>query len=327
MGIAQGSTAFANEGKQAPFIHPDQCDSEVHMFSNILSLLRFITDPETRKTLAILSQTVSNNHKNWKDSIKNATAKLSGDDSFRASAFANYLLGELKNLGASNELVNRFQIVFTELVNNAFKHGCKHDKKCKVSIRCTYSQWFIRLEISDSGEGFHFNPDRQYVDEPHGLDVVQKLTYKFITNKKGNVITAFIAGHDSLNAIHNIERYKGQEILVINVTSRIEWHYMISDWEPLRRALEYATQRLILINCIEVPWSTEVSRKSKRTIKEFQDPQKFYALVVHYEIAGAFDLDTLNSDNFKVFEHYYDTTAAKQWLIQQGKRFGSTNKK
>ncbi|RLC74694.1 MAG: hypothetical protein DRI81_13370 [Chloroflexi bacterium] len=165
------------------------------MLSDILGFLRFATDPTTRATISQVSHVISKSKRNWKKEIKTLKAKFSRDEIYWVDAFVNHLLDELRSTGVSNEKVEKFQIVFFELVNNAFEHGCKFRRKCRVAVRCTYSRWFIRLEIADSGKGFDLEKTLYTLSQastsdssqlPHGLQIVKKLTYGLHTNKKGN---------------------------------------------------------------------------------------------------------------------------------------------
>ena len=290
------------------------------MLSDILSFLRFITDPDTRSTLASLSHFASGTNKTWKDDIKTATAKFSGEEPYKMNAFANFLLDEIRSIGIPSEEIQEFEIVFTELINNAFEHGCKHSKNCQVTIRCNYSRWFIRLEVSDSGKGFDFERTLAQGDQ-HGLQIIKKLAYKFKANKKGNTLTAFLLGHDTLKILPVVKKYRGHEILIMNVTGKEEWRYMVTNWEPLRKAVKYSSQRLILIDCTKIRWISTVGREVKYIVAEFKEQSgKSYALVVASLAENAFELSKLNSERFKVFFDK-DIGDAEQWLYEQARKY------
>lgn len=289
------------------------------MVFEIVSFLRFITDPDTRGTITAISNYVSQSRKNWRDELKTATAKFSGDEKFKASIFANHLLNDLKTLEVDSEEIEKFRLVFTELINNAFEHGCKNAKNCRVTIRCDYSRWFIRLEVSDSGKGFDFGTalsQQRETSEHHGLLVVSKSAHHFKANKKGNTLTALLVNNNEVRIFPTVQKYKGQSLLFIKVEDKSDWYYMISDWEPLKRAVASASQKLILIDCTETSWSTDKLSETKRMITGFkQQKGVFYALVVRSSIYQIFDFSNLTTENFKVF--YDDLESAKQWLYEQ----------
>ena len=202
------------------------------MLSGIVDFLKFLVDSDTRDALSAVSKIASRKNKNWKSEIKTASAKFSGDESYKVSEFANYLLSEMQTVGIASEEVRKFETVFTELIHNAFEHGCQESNNCKIRIRCDYSRWFIRLEVSDQGKGFDFNKELQAeYDELHGLKLVKSLAYKFKANKKGNVLTVFLISRDKIKTQTSIERYQGKTILCIDISSRAAWNYLVESWE------------------------------------------------------------------------------------------------
>lgn len=290
------------------------------MLSDILSFLRFVTDSDTRSTLASLSRLASPTNKTWKDNIKTATAKFSGEEPYKVNAFAKFLLDELKSIGIPDEKIQEFEIVFTELINNAFEHGCKHLKNSQVSIRCNYSRWFIRLEVEDSGRGFDFERKLAQGDQ-YGLQIVNKLAYKFKANKKGNILTTFLMSHDTIKILPTVKKYKGHEILIVNITGETEWNYMVTNWEPLRNIVKHSPQHLALIDCTKIRWISKTGREVKRIAVEFKEQSgKSYALVIEPIAEKAFDLSKLNSERFKVFFDE-DTENAIQWLYEQARKY------
>jgi len=293
------------------------------MIDEILSFLRFATDPKTRETISTISQVVSASNRDWEKEIQTRKAKFACEESYKVGAFVNHLLDEMKNSGVSPEKITKFRIVFTELIGNAFQHGCKNSHGGKIRIRCTYSRWFIRLEIADPGRGFNLSETLQKQLEAdtgekvqHGLTLVNNLTYALRTNKRGNVVTAFLASQDSMDIVPAVEKYKGQEILVVTVTDRQEWQYLMASWEPLLHAVENTRQDLVLIRFQDMSLTTDRVRKmEKYVVRELNEHfGKRYALVVSSEDERYFELSKFNSDNFRVFDEL-QTDEARQWLI------------
>lgn len=305
------------------------------MIDDILMMLRFITDPETRKTIRILASIPSRNKLDWRRDVRRASARFSGIEPFKVMNFANALINDMKALNVSENDIKRFKTVFDELIRNAFEHGCHAVKKCRVSINCTYSRWFIALEVSDSGEGFDFSEALAFQgDNTHGLQLVDKLAFKLTANKKGNSLTALLISEPVLRILPRIEECCGKEILVLRVVDEQDWNYMIADWEPLRNAVKRASQNLVLIDCSDITWITKVGRTMKHMIGEFKTSRdRFFALIVDHEAEDTFDFSRLNSSNFKVFiigssfsyqdklAHYDNQDeglwAAKEWLSDQ----------
>jgi len=296
------------------------------MIGDIVSILRFITDPDTRKTVEVLANIPSISRLDWKRNVKTASAKFSGNEFFKVSGFANALIADMKTSSLSENEIKKFETVFGELVRNAFRHGCNEAVDCKVSINCTYCPWFVALEISDTGRGFDTaNALLQKDDDTHGLQLVKRIAFRLTTNKKGNSLTALMIAEPALQILPRVEKYRGAEILVLPVVDRYDWSYLIADWEPLRDAVKHAAQKLILVDCSQVHWSTEAIREMKHMVKEFKEyGDRFFALVVDHKADLWFDFSRLSVGNFKVFHDWSHIASeelplAKEWLLNQSR--------
>lgn len=300
-----------------------------------MSLLRFVTDSETWRTIGRISK-IASRQKNWRTEIRTVKATFTPHNFYQIDSFANFLLNCLKEAGVSNEKIEKFQIVFSELVDNAFRHGCKGARRCVVRIRCTFSRWFIRLEVSDSGKGFNLEKalERSKRDEVlHGLNVVKSICYEIRTNRKGNVVTAFIAGQDHLGIIPVVENYRGVEILRV-VIEDSAWHVASIDWKPLVHAVENAKQALVLVDFSRSfigttarlrELSTMVDRESsaddhqgippRKRSYSVNLPPKFYAVLVRPVVLESF-ASHLETSSFKFFK-YDEEDKAKDWLLEQ----------
>ncbi len=241
------------------------------MLNDILLFLKFVVDPNARDTLSGILSFVSKTQKNWRRDVKTTKAEFTGNETYALSVYANSLLSEFEKIGLSANKVSDFNVVFSELVNNAFEHGCNFTDKCHVKITCTYSRWFIQLQVSDSGKGFnlasqvntddfwkHFEQDK--TSTKHGLQIVNNLAIRLYTNKKGNSVTAILSGQDSMSVTPAIQKYKNQELLIIHIDSEQAWHYVVADWKPLLRIVHsYENKDLVLIDATDVFWTTKVT--------------------------------------------------------------------
>jgi anti-sigma regulatory factor (Ser/Thr protein kinase) len=285
------------------------------MFSEFLDFLKFLFDSDTRTTLTAISKIASKKGHNWKSEVRTASAKFTGDETYKVNEFANYILNELQVIGIGTEGISQFETIFTELIHNAFQHGCKESSSCKIKVMCEYSRWFIMLEVSDTGKGFDFEEElNTEYDDLHGLKLIKNLAYKFKANRKGNILTVFLINKDNIETQTSIEKYKGKGILYVNIVSREKWHYLIESWEPLREVVESSSQNLVLIDCTKVRWVTKRASEADKIAKNFRgNPNRRYALVINLDSAG-FKLSRLNSPNFRVFDSH-QLEIAKQWLV------------
>lgn len=304
------------------------------MLSVIINFLRYFRDPDVKEALSHIYRVVLRNQKGWREEIRTLRAKFRGDESYKVVAFANFAIQEFKQAGITPKQIDRFRIVFSELLRNAFEHGCKNSRRCRVSVRCIYCRWFIRLQIADSGDGFDltsaldkwkFAVDFRRDQDRHGLWIVGQLTDSLRVNKAGNTLTAFFLTSSSFTLIPVVQRYKRHEILVLNVDDGSAWDYMAASWRPLAEALENAQQKLVLINCQAMYWDSDRVARVRDTVGDFKMRQGcFYAFLVDRQDSKLFNLKKLESGNLRVFEandldrgdHDAQIDHAREWLFQ-----------
>lgn len=300
------------------------------IFSDVLNFLKFVTDPNAKNTLADILRVVSRTQKNWKKDIKSVKAEFNGNESYTLSVFVNSLLDDFAVVGLSKNKISDFKIVFSELINNAFEHGCRHSEKCKIVVQCVYSRWFIHLQVSDSGKGFDLEKtleklqqqtDSNPTQSKHGLQVVKNIAFRVYSNKKGNLIAAVLTGQDNIEVIPATEHFKGKELLIVNIRSDRAWYYIVADWKPLTRIVDsYHKMKLIYINAIDMDWTTKVGESAKTVVERFSETQdRYYAFVVSDQCEDEFELSNLDTDNVKVFRES-EITRAKSWLIEKAQK-------
>lgn len=297
------------------------------ILNDVLSFLRFVTDTQTRDTLASILHVVAKNQKDWKKDIKSVKAEFNGGETHTLAVFINNLLDDFLVIGLSKAKIADFKIVFSELINNAFEHGCRHSEKCTISVQCVYSKWFVHLQVSDSGKGFDLDKTLESLQEQreldpkklkHGLQVVKNIAFRLYTNKKGNSIAAVLMGQDNISVIPSTTNYRGQEILVLTIDSDRAWYHLTADWTPLIRTIENQHhKKLVLIDATVMDWSTKESSNAKIVVQKFSGTtDRFYAFVVSDLVEDEFELSNLDTENIKVFRHS-EITQAKTWLIEK----------
>jgi anti-sigma regulatory factor (Ser/Thr protein kinase) len=272
-------------------------------FSDLLGLLKFFTDPETRSAISAISGIVSSQDNNdWKKNIKSKRNVFVGNEEYKVKLLLDDLLGQLSRLGTSKNLREDFQTVFSELVANAFEHGCKHSPKGKVKISCTYSKWFVHLEVQDNGHGFDLEHILKHSKTTrHGLYTIKKIVYRLSSNSKGNVLTAILIDNE-LGLETQIEKYEGHEVLMINVLFEYEWEMLIKDWKPLISQVKHAPQNLVLIDCSKIRWSSRGIIRFEGVAADFKtNLDKVYALVINKDASSRYDLSRLNDKKLMVF--------------------------
>jgi anti-sigma regulatory factor (Ser/Thr protein kinase) len=300
---------------------PRGCKLDHPVFTDLIALARFIFDPSTRRDLRMVARASGYGKLRWRKLIKTARAKFSADRAYEVTVFAHLLEEDLRAITIDKGVFTRFQVVFAELVDNAFRHGTHESGKHVVRIRCDYAEWFIRLQVTDSGKGFHLNPDTTSSDGgAHGLDIAARLSSSLRSNPRGNSITAIVLPRRELTVAPAVESVDGAEILVLTISNSTEWHYLITDWEPLRRVLTVAPQRLVLINSYYMRWSSQEFGVALPKIIPFLDkPEYYFAFVVDLDTLGAFDLRALRRINSRVFGRL-ELQEAMSWLAASARK-------
>lgn len=224
------------------------------MLSDILNILKFFTDSQTRDTMKAIKMVASSRQKDWRKNVHHVREQFSIANWMKINAFTNDLFERVQNTDISQEKYRRFTTVYSELINNAHDYGCRTNPKCKIIVDCIYSRWFIQLEIKDGGNGFDLHDSLEAVQKQRdegkrkgksGLEIVMDLSDKFEVKK--TCIVVVIAGEDRIKTHTAIEKINEADLLLVTVEEDREWSFLAPSWQPLRDTLEKATQPLILV--------------------------------------------------------------------------------
>lgn len=316
------------------------------MLGDIINVLKFVTDTNTRETVKAFTEVAARRQKNWRRHIYTMSGKFSVAEWVKINAFTNELFQQVAEVGLSSSKLKRFKTVYSELTNNAYQHGCKKRHKCKVTIKCVYSKWFIQLDIADSGAGFDFDEAIKKVNNERnegkrtgksGIEVVSEIADIFQVQKAR--VSVVIAGEDRIKVYTNIEKVGQKELVTIFVETDPDWSFLSPDWTPFREAFDAHKQELWLVRFGEaadrpdslIPKETEivlvpekrafkdnddilgptgVRRVVKKIITEAADINRYYAYVVpsHWVFD---DMKVLQAENLRLFQ---SEDEARIWL-------------
>lgn len=296
------------------------------MISDILSIFKFITDTQTRQTIQQIAVVASRRDKDWAKSIKHMSGRFAGNDIAKVNAFANSLFSEVETIGLSQEKIHKCQTVFSELVNNAFKHGCKSKPNCFVNIDCIYSRWFVEIEVRDEGQGFNLAKvlESSAIDRQRrsGLQLVRDLADNLSTNPKGNTVTALIASADRITVETSVEKHGKTELGVITLDEQNDWHFLNASWGPLQRALNRVKQKYVLVTwksgIKKNPWDTGRLGRFIGVVTGCQlHSERYYSFVINVDWVFQ-DLENLK---WSANVHFSDNERdAREWLIELAHR-------
>lgn len=290
------------------------------MLSELIEILKFITDDKTRQTVQMIGQVASNREKNWSKNIQTMKGKFSARESAKVNAFANALFTEIEKTGITDEKLSIVKTVFTELVNNAFRHGCKYEKKCKISINSIFSKWFVEMEVRDEGKGFNVEEilNAKRVGRRTGLQLVNDLADNLVTNSTGNVVTVLVASGNRINVETKTLMYDAKALDVITLSEEEDWYFLSPNWFPLQKALNEIVHDNVLVT-----WKTGIQIYPLDTCRLGKlievttgchiTPEKNYAFVVHSDWILQ-DLQEAETNNLKFFSNLYN---ARRWLFKK----------
>lgn len=94
--------------------------------------------------------------------------------------------------GFSDEEVSDIRVAAGEAISNAVEHG-KREHQAGFSVRCTFSQEELAIEVRDSGDGFvPENSDQiNLFDEPargYGIFLMRRLMDRVKFEKQGTLV-------------------------------------------------------------------------------------------------------------------------------------------
>lgn len=224
------------------------------MISTIIDLLKYFTSSETRDTVRSISQFASSLQSDWKKHIYVAKADFYNANWGTIDAFSNNLFDMILDTGISEEMYERFEDVYIELINNSYNHGIlvKNNYKCRV--KCIFSRWFIQLEVSDNNKKFNFFEaldevllERNKNERKHisGLEMVYQLSDNLIV-KNGKIIAIFV-GEKRIKITKDLIRFQNRRVLRITILNPPNWSFLSPSWQPLRDAIDQEEQRFVLV--------------------------------------------------------------------------------
>ena len=319
------------------------------MIGDILNILKFVTDTNTRETVKAFTDVAARHQKNWRRQIHSVSGKFTVAEWVKINVFTNELFQQIAEVGLSSSKLKRFKTIYSELIDNAYHHGCKKRQKCRVTVKCVYSKWFIQLEVVDSGEGYDFDEAQQKIEQERiegkrtgksGIEVVKEIADIFEVHKARVLVV--IAGEDRIRVRTKIEDMGQKELVTIFVETDPDWSFLSPDWTPFREAFDEHKQDLVLVRfgvAADKPDSlipketkivlapeprefrdnddmlgpTTTRRVFKKIITEAADINRYFAYVIpsHWVFH---DMNELQAENLKLFQTEDD---ARVWLEKQ----------
>lgn len=315
------------------------------MITDVLGMLQFATNPNTRATLSAILNAASRRQPNWQTQIQVAGGTFTPSNWPMISAFTNDLFLKVSATGMSRTKFERFQAVYQELISNAYDHGCAKRSRWTISVKCIFCRWYVQLEVKDDGKGFlvHEALDKVAHERANGerqgrsgLELVQTLSDSVYVRGRNSHVTVVIAGEDRIRIRTSCERLGNSDLLIVIWLDEEEWSFLVPDWKPLKDVLDTASQPLILVKFargssadetetypkpIEVPDderdpavpATKLFRKAWPIIKQCAlDESHYFAYLVSTQWTWVYDdLRSMETSNLRFF---FSELEARQWL-------------
>lgn len=302
------------------------------MISDILSILKFITDSQTRDTIKAITQATSKKQSDWKNHIFVEKGDFKENNWVNIDVFTNNLFQHVRDTGISETKFRRFTSAYTELIDNAYQHGGIKSNKGSVSINCIFSKWFIQIEVKDSGNGFDLHESLEKVrsdrddglrDGKSGLELVRELCDK-VEVKKTRVV-AVIAGEDRMHVLSKVDKVGKVDLLEVTVIEDEQWSFLPPSWEPFRDAIEKANQPLILVRFGKMQSRAEGS--SVPMAKDVFFVENSVMTVVRRTLVGRRKMRPIIVECALNKNHYYGYVTPDRWVYDDLKELETDNLK
>ena len=159
------------------------------MFEIFLNTAKFIVSDDVRKSTSSLIDMIHRSPE-WQKDICTMNARIQNKYYEQAIFLLDLTMSKMQNMEFKKSSIDDFKIVFSELIRNAFNHGCKEDND-EVKITIEITKTFVSLIV--------INPKkRKFLIEPiiknnliklqnnpnmlsgRGLLLVRQLTDSFI---------------------------------------------------------------------------------------------------------------------------------------------------
>lgn len=118
------------------------------MFELFLNAARFAASDDAKESISSIVDLIRHLPE-WEKSICTLQANVAGFYAEQAMILKGLTTSKLENLSFPPEAIEAFETIYSELVSNAFEHGCA-TKRDKVKIIIDITEWFVALLVINS---------------------------------------------------------------------------------------------------------------------------------------------------------------------------------
>lgn len=276
----------------------------------ILEIIKLLTSKDFREIVSEMYKLKKTN--DWKDDIQVYKGKFRKETKEESKLLIDDCVRLLIEKKWSDKDIQNVRFIFWELVNNAFEYT-----EDEVLVKLTFSQSFIRFEVTDKGNGFDLDGELKKqgalesadYKELRGLGMICRITPEISNKKKRNEHTLKVL---LLKGQGNIE-VKSHDDITIFILNGSAYHneFFWSKFVNRLNSLREDAKVLISFQPIEeIPeidflpsHSTMAMRKLTKFIKEKSKSVKiaiFGLNIFSYELAEYF------KSHFRAFDKLED---------------------
>lgn len=125
------------------------------MFELFLNAARFAVSEDARKSASGLVEFIRRSPE-WQQDICTLQAKISRGFAEQGFLLSGLTASKMENLQYPKEAIEGFKISYSELMTNAFEHGCQPGSKGTIGVEIDITKEYIALIVMNS-RGFKFN--------------------------------------------------------------------------------------------------------------------------------------------------------------------------
>lgn len=276
----------------------------------ILEIIKLFTSKDFREIVSEMYKLKKTN--DWKDDIQVYKGKFRKETKEESKLLIDDCVRLLIEKKWSDKDIQNVRFIFWELMNNAFEYA-----EDEVLVKLTFSQSFIRFEVTDKGNGFDLDEELKKqgalesagYKELRGLGMICRITPEISNNKKRNQHTLKVL---LLKGQGNIEVKSHDDITIFILNgsaydNEFFWSKFVNRLNSLRENAKVLISFQPIEEIPEIDFlpshSTMRMRKLTKFIKEKSNSVKiavFGLNIFSYELAEYF------KSHFRAFDKLED---------------------
>lgn len=272
----------------------------------IFEIIKLLTSKDFREVVSEIHKLRKSN--NWKDGIQSYKGKFTKETKEESKLLIDDCARLLIEKKWSDKDIQNVRFIFWELMNNAFEYVGE-----EIIVRLTFSQSFIRFEITDKGKGFNLDEELRKqgalessnYKELRGLGMICRITPEISNTQKKNQHTIkalLLKGQGNIE----VKNYDDITIFILNGSAydnEYFWNKFVNKLNSLRENAKVLISFQPIEEIPEIDFLPSYSTMAIRKLTKFiQEKNNTVKIAIYGLNVFSFELAEYFKSHFRTFD-------------------------